>query len=211
MFAGLGPVTFELTLVTDALVIRGTITTNHRRITDILNRAEEPFLVLDGVTIEEHGMRGPAVHASFAQVNLEAVLFATADAPIEPNPSMRVVKTPRRAVISVPPFSVAGNVHLLVGEGDARAGLKALTESFVPVTDATYWSDQLNEGRRQALLVAVNHRRAQYIAPHRDVDPWEGLADAGRAPEEAARPAVDPWTGLRQTLEPAAQRGADEA
>jgi hypothetical protein len=188
MFAGLDPVTVELTLFTDALVIRGSVTTSYRRVTDILNRAEDPFLVLDAVTIEEYGARGQSLSLPFAQVNLDSVLFATADIPVEANPSMRVVKTPRKAMISVPPFSVAGNVHLLTGEGDPKEGLKLLTESFVPVTDATYWSDQLGEGRRQALLVAVNHRRVQYIAPHHEVDPWAGVQvrvanEAGSASE----------------------------
>jgi hypothetical protein len=191
MFAGIDPVTVELTLFTDALVIRGTVTTPYRRVTDILNQADEPFIVLDKVTIDDHGLRGQSQSVSFAQVNLDTVLFATADIPIEANPSMRVVKTPRKAVVSVPPFSVAGNVHLLVGEGDPKEGLKRLTESFVPVTDATYWSDQLGEGRRQALLVAVNHRRVQYIAPHHEVDPWAGVQlrsmdEAGSADEAAA-------------------------
>jgi hypothetical protein len=179
MFSQLEPVAVALTLFTDALVIEGRVTTNHRRVTDILNQADERFLVLDDVTIQEHGLRGQAVNVPFAQVNLDAILFATADSPIEPNPVMRVVKTAKRAVVSVPPFSVAGNVHLLVGEGDIRDGLRTLTEAFVPITEATYWSDPLGEGRRQAFLVAVNHRRVHYIAPHHEVDPWAGL-DQGR-------------------------------
>jgi hypothetical protein len=202
MFTGLDPITIDLTLFTDALVIRGTVRTNHRRVTDILNRAEDPFLVLDDVTIDEHGLRAPSVHVSFAQVNLDSVLFATADAPVDPNPSMRVIKAPRRAVISVPPFSVAGDVHLLIGDGDARAALNLLTDSFVPVTNATYWSDQLGEGRRQALLVAVNHRRAQYIAPHKDVDPWAGL-EPGRSADVRA----DDEAGVVESVPAATEPG----
>jgi hypothetical protein len=175
MFNRLEPAAVELTLFTDALVIEGRVTTNYRRVTDILNQAEERFLVLEGVTIEEHGVRGQSVSVPFAQVNLDAILFATADSPVETNPAMRIVKTAERVVVSVPPFSVAGDVHLLVGDGGVQDGLRTLTEAFVPITNATYWSDQLNEGRRQALLVAVNHRRAHYIAPHRELDPWAGL------------------------------------
>jgi hypothetical protein len=176
-----GPATVELTLFTDALVIRGSLTTRHRRVTDILNLAEAPFLVLDGVTIEEHGPRGQPMTVSFAQVNLDTILFATADIPVEPDPILHIAKTPAKAVVVVPPFNVAGNVHLLIGAGDARDALRSLTDSFVPVTDATYWSDQLSEGRRQALLVAVNHRRVQCIAPHQQVDPWAGIAQARSA------------------------------
>ena len=200
MFAGMEPVTVALTLFTDALVIQGSVTTIHRRVTDILNQAEAPFLVLDQVTIQEHGPRGQAVSLPFAQVNLDAVLFATADIPVEPNPSMRVVKTAERAVVSVPPFRVAGNVHLLVGDGDIRAGLRALTEAFVPITEATYWSEGLSDGRRQALLVAVNHRRAHYIAPHRELDPWAGLEPA-RVVEAGSRVAAPETPGSAVEVE----------
>ena len=121
MFVGLEPVTVELTLFTDSLVVTGRVTTPHRRVTDILNLAEGPFLVLDQVTVDEHGTRGQMSSLPVAQVNLDTILFAIADSVIEPNPTTGGVK-PAAALISVPPFSVAGNVHLL-GDGDARAAL----------------------------------------------------------------------------------------
>jgi hypothetical protein len=30
-------------------------------------------------------------------------------------------------------------------------------------------------------MVAINHRRAQILAPHREVDPWAGLDRSGEA------------------------------
>jgi hypothetical protein len=136
----------------------------------------------------------------YAQVNLDTILFATADVPVEPNPTMRVVKTAEPAVVSVPPFQVAGTVHLLVGDGEIRDALRSLTDAFVPVTDATYWADSLGEPRRRALLVAVNHHRAQYIAPHREVDPWAGM---GQLREAAAE---DERSQASAGLEPDSQR-----
>jgi hypothetical protein len=198
MFGALDAAPVELTLYTDALAIRGTVSTNLRRVTDILNRTDEPFLVLDGVTIEEHALRGQPTRLPFAQVNLDAILFATADLPLEPNTTMRTVKAERRAVVSVPPFSVAGSVHLVIGEGDLRDGLRALVDRFIPVTDATYWSEQLNVAKREAVLVAVNHRRAQYLAPHIEVDPWAGLE---------LRPAVESAAGA--TAEAGVGTGAE--
>jgi hypothetical protein len=179
---GLEPVTVDLTLYTDSLVVKGSVSTTHRRITDILNLTEPPFLVLEQVTVEELGLRTSSTTVPFAQLSLDAILFAVADLPVEANPAMRVVKTAEEAVVVVPPFSVAGNVHLVVGDGDVRDGLRALSEKFIPVTEATYWSDQLNEGRRQAALVAINHHRLHYIAPHHEVDPW---ADLGQVREGA--------------------------
>jgi hypothetical protein len=60
------------------------------------------------------------------------------------------------------------------------------------VTDATYWSDSLGEGRQTAPIVAVNHARAQILAPHRVVDPWAGLdGTATSVPDESEWPTQD--------------------
>ena len=47
-----------LTLFTDAFMVRGTIDTRQRRVTDILNLADDPFLVLSDVTFDEYGTVG---------------------------------------------------------------------------------------------------------------------------------------------------------
>lgn len=177
MFAGIGgagqPV--ALTLYTDAYVIHGTVDTRQRRITDILNLADDRFLVLSDVSFDEFGSRGQAVRSDFAQVNLESVLFAVADAPVDPAPELRTPKIAEHALISVPPFKVTGRIHLLP-ERSLREALSELTGHFLPVTEGTFWSDSLGEARATAALVAVNHGRAQILAPHREVDPWAGLA-----------------------------------
>ena len=49
------------------------------------------------------------------------------------------------------------------------------------MTDAEYWSDRVGEARQQAAMLAVNHARAQIMAPHREADPWAGLDRAGEA------------------------------
>jgi hypothetical protein len=170
-----------ITLVTDAFVVRGTIQTRHRRITDMLNSAEHDFLVLTDATFEEFGSKGQAIQADFAQVNLGAVLFGVADDPVETTPELRVPKVSERALISVPPFTVTGHIHLLPGR-DLHEALQDLMGRFVPVTEATYWSDRVGEARTNALVVAVNHNRAQILAPHREVDPWAGLDRSGETP-----------------------------
>lgn len=175
MFAGMGleqPV--GLTLYTDAYVVRGTILTRQHRVTDILNMAEHDFLVLSEVTMDEFGSRGSPARAAYAQVNLGSVLFAVGDTPIEPLPELRTPKVPETAMISIPPFKITGRIHLLP-DRDLRDGLGELTGRFVPVTEATYWSDVVNESRTTAVIAAVNHARAQIMAPHEEVDPWAGL------------------------------------
>jgi hypothetical protein len=201
--------TVQLTLYTDAFVIRGSIETRQRRVSDILNQADDPFLVLSGVTVEEFGPHGQASQADHAQVNLASVLFAVADTVVEAAPELRTPKVAEIAMIAIPPFRVTGRIHLLP-ERDVRAGLNELHGTFLPVTDAVYWSDALGEARTSAALVAVNHARAQILAPHKEVDPWAGLDRSGEAgvagaagtiggsasEPGGAAPAVDPWTGL---------------
>lgn len=174
MLLGGEPTLVPLTLFTDAFVIKGTIRSRQSRITDILNQADDGFLVLSDAVVDEYGSRGTPMRTEYAQVNLAAVLFAVADTPVEPRPDLRTPKVAEQALVSIPPFRVVGRVHLLP-ERDLRDALTELTGRFIPVTEATYWSDSVGEARTSAAMVAINHERAQILAPHREVDPWAGL------------------------------------
>ena len=176
---GAEPLRVNLVLYTDAFVIRGTIRTRQPRITDILNNADEPFIVISDATTDEYGSHGLVSKTEYAQVNLGAVLFAVADAPIVPRPDLRTPKVPEMALISIPPFKITGRIHLLP-ERDLHEALTELTGAFVPVTEATYWSDTVGEARATAPMIAFNHARAQILAPHTEVDPWAGV-DRGAA------------------------------
>ena len=178
----------ELTLYTDALITRGWVRTRQHRVTDILNLADQPFLILEDAVVEEMGDRGQPIRTDIAQINLDSVLFAVADMPVEPSPELRTAKTPRDAIVSVPPFRITGTIHLLPNETSLREALTELQGRFIPVTNATYWSDRLGEARRTSLLVAVNHRRTQIMAQHQEADPWAGLG----APAPSVPPPDDP-------------------
>ena len=154
-----------LTLYTDAYIARGTINTRQRRVTDILNGAEEGFLILTEVELEEFGNRSQPLTAPYAQINLAAVLFAVADTPVEPVPELRTPKVPERALITIPPFKVTGRIHLLP-ERTLRVALSELTGGFLPVTEATFWSDSIASPKTSAVMVAVNHARAQILMPY---------------------------------------------
>jgi hypothetical protein len=207
VFAGIGGElrSAAVTLVTDNFVVRGTIQTRLRRITDMLNSAEHDFLVLEQATFDEFGSTGVVMQTDFAQVNLGAVLFGVADEPVDATPELRVQKVSERALISIPPFTVTGHIHVMPGR-DLREALNELQGRFIPVTEATYWSDRVGEARTTALIVAVNHTRAQIMAPHREIDPWAGLDRTGGStisPDEAeALSARDP-DGTRRATDPA--------
>jgi hypothetical protein len=174
MLIGGEPVKTPMTLFTDSFVIKGSIRTRQGRITDILNSAEDDFIVLEDAIVDEYGTRSQAVQTEFAQVNLDAVLFAVSDVTVESRPDLRTPKVAEQALISIPPFRIIGHIHVLP-ERDLHDALRDLTGKFIPVTDATYWSDTVGEARTNAAIVAFNHRRAQILAPHREVDPWAGL------------------------------------
>lgn len=167
-----------LTLYTDSYVARGTVRTRQRRVTDLLNQADQQFLILEQAVLDEIGARGEVIRAEFAQVNLGTVLFAVSDIPVEPMPELRTPKTPEEALITVPPFKITGHIHLLP-ERELRHALEELTGRFIPVTDATYWSESVAEPRTSVPLVAFNHSRAQILAPHQVVDTWAGLTTSG--------------------------------
>ena len=195
-FTELGRV--ELTLYTDALIIHGKVRTRQHRVTDILNLTDAPFLILEDVTVEEYGDRGQPIRTDLAQINLGSVLFAVAYEPVEPSPELRTPKQPAAAIVSVPPFRITGTIHLMAGEATLREALSDLDAPFIPVTDATFWSDQLGEGRKSALLVAVNHKRTQILAQHQEIDPWAGLGGSSTAEGESVAAALeaDPWREL---------------
>jgi hypothetical protein len=200
----------EVTLYTDALITHGFVRTRQHRVTDVLNLAEDPFLIVEDVTVEEFGEHGEPTTAAFAQINLDAVLFAVATTPVEPVAELRTPKAKADAIVSIPPFRVTGTMHLLPTEGNLRAALSELHGRFLPITDATFWSDHVGEPRQQAVVVAVNHRRAQIFAPHKPVDPWAGIdspaqaregarssaRDEGQAGDPPPPPELDPWRGI---------------
>jgi hypothetical protein len=172
----------QVVLYTDSHIVRGTILTRQRRISDILNQSPEPFIVLSDVAMDDWGSRAQPIHSDFAQVNLGAVLFAVGETRVEPTPELRTVKISEEAFISVPPFKIVGRIHLLP-ERDLRMALEELVGAFIPVTEASFWSDTVGEAKQSAMVVAFNHARAQVLAPHRAVDPWAGLV---RGPEASA-------------------------
>lgn len=164
----------SVTLYTDAFIVRGSLRTRQRRLSDVMNEGDRSFLILEDAMVDEFGSREVAHRSDYAQVNLHAVLFAVAEGPVEAIPELRTPKIAERALISIPPFKVVGRIHLMP-ERDLRVALDELTGRFLPVTDAMYWSDTVGEARHEAAMVAINHERAQLLAPFHEVDPWSGL------------------------------------
>ena len=207
----------ELVLYTDALIARGTIATRQRRISDILNLADSPLLVLESVTVTDLDGHGPPIVADVAQINLDAVLFAVADARIEPQPELRSPRMQHEAIVSIPPFRVTGTLHLLAGAANLREAITDLTTRFVPVTDAEFSAPSLGLEPREAVMLAVNHQRAQILArytragdrpapPSSAGDPWANqTSDTLAAPGStsgASAPGADAASGAEGRQRP---------
>ena len=167
-----------LTLVTESHIVRGTIHSRLRRLSDVLNQAEYDFLVVRNASLEELGEGGVAARAKYAQVNLNSLLFAVADTVVDSQPEMRLQKAPEDALIVVPPFKLLGRIHVLSGSELFQA-LSELTGRFIPLTDTTYWSDTLGTTPARAPMVAFNHARAHILAQLQETDgtPQVRLAD----------------------------------
>jgi hypothetical protein len=191
MMSGIGGEvhTVNLTLYTDTHIVRASYATRQRRISDILNESETDFIVVRDASFDDFGTSTQPMRAEYAQINLGAVLFAVVVDPVEPVPELRTPKVAERALISIPPFRVVGNVHILP-ERNLQESLEELIGRFLPVTDAQFWSDRVGEARQTAAMVAINHARAQILAPHRETDPWAGLDRAGEA---SAVPPAEPF------------------
>jgi hypothetical protein len=192
-----GETASPLLLFTDSYKVRGTLRTRRRRLTDILNAEDVQFLVLEEVIFEELGSGATIHRAPYAQVNLNTVLFGVTEEPVEPSPDMKTIKVPQQALISLPPFTIRGHIHLSP-EPNLREALNLLRDRFVPVTEAWYWSDFLDEARSQSAMLAFNHSRAQILAPYEgEADVWEGLGGQGKAETDRT------WEGV------AGERGSD--
>ena len=162
----------HVTVYTDSYVVRAMLRTRQRRLTDALTVPDQPFLVVEDAVFEEFGSRALLERAAFAQVNLSTVLFAFAAEEMEARPELRTVKVPQRALISLPPFRIVGEIHLLP-ERELSEALGQLVGRFVPVTGAAYWSERLGEARTQVQMLAFNHARAQILAPYEEHDVWD--------------------------------------
>jgi hypothetical protein len=187
-FEGIPLRALPMTLYTELFVVRGILQTRQHRLTDILNTAEEPFLVLEDVSLEEFGSRHQPATSEFAQVNLSSILFAVTLQTVQPVSELHLRKVAERAFLSIPPFRVMGNIHLLP-DRTFRESLAGLHSKFVPVTDAVFWSDRERQAPQTAAMVAVNRSRAQIFAPFHETAGWAAIGpDPGGAPETVEGP-----------------------
>jgi len=175
-----GPAPLAVRLYTAHYLVRGTLAATRERLVDLLNGASD-FLVLDSAFFDEFGSREVIGQASFVQVNLDMVILAVPEESSEPagetSDTTAGVSTRRdQVLLAVAPYRVTGRLELPTGQ-DLRRAFAGSGGRFVEVTDATYWSEPLNEPRTRAPLVAVNHLRSHVVSPFEERDVWAGVDD----------------------------------
>jgi hypothetical protein len=178
-------------LYTEHYLVRGRISTGRDGLVDALNKAGDE-IVLEDAFFDEFASREIVGQAPFAQVNLAMVVLAAPDEDFEDGADAPVSTTRDQVMIGVPPYRITG--HLEIGrESDLRQALGRVGGRFLEVTDATFWSESLNEPRKRTRLLAVNHARTHVVAPFEERDVWAGVDDVTlRRPEGDAAELAEP-------------------
>ena len=151
--------------------------------------------------MDEWGSTASPVRADFAQVNLASVLFAVADEPVEPHARAADAQDHRAGVHHRARRSGRRDDPPAARAEHARCALSELTGRFLPVTDATFWSDTVGEAKQSA----VDGRRQ----PRPGADPRAAYATSTRGPGSTARPG---WARSRSShLGPSRRRTPADA
>jgi hypothetical protein len=187
MFGTFNPVqSLPLTVVTQNLVIGGTLQTRLRRLTDVLNEPDAEHLVLFDATFMEVGSRRVLAGPAVSQIQLVDVLFVHTSGATESGTEMRMPKQAVRATLLAPPFTIEGQIHLPY-ESEIHQALDAFGARFIAVTSARYWAYGVAESPNHVDLLVVNHSRAHVAIPA-DVD-WHGESP----PETDSGGGSNPW------------------
>jgi hypothetical protein len=187
MFGTFNPLqSLPLTVVTQNLIIGGTLQTRLRRLTDVLNEPDVEHLVLFDSTFMEVGSRRVLAGPAVSQIQLADVLFVHTSGSTESGTEMKMPKQAIRATILVPPFTVEGQIHLPY-EAEIQQALDAFGARFFAVTNARYWAYGVAESPNHVDLLAVNHLRAHVAIPA-GVE-WHGESP----PDTGSSGATNPW------------------
>ncbi len=169
------PAPMAVRLYTDHYLVRGIVPTTQERLVDVLNGASD-YLVVEDAFFDEVGSREIVGQAPFVQVNLDLVILAAAEDAVEPAGEGPGSATRDQVLIGVPPYRITGRLDLRNAQG-LRRGIEGLRSRFVEVTEATFWSEALNEPRTRAPVLVVNHRRSHVVSPYEERDVWAGVDD----------------------------------
>jgi hypothetical protein len=176
-FGGSAPTAVEVDLYTDTYRVSGRVATRFSRVGDIVNQAPASHLVVDGATVGEYGAPTATISAPQVLLSVDEILFIVVrGTTATSNPEMRIPKRGVQAQLALPPFRLAGTIHISVGSR-ALDGLLNASDRFLPMTDVQVTCATHDGLDRSVEAVAVQRRRAQLLLVADDEHPDELLAD----------------------------------
>jgi hypothetical protein len=140
-----------------------------RRLVDILNAVEKPFVVVHDGELEDPLIEDDEPRRfETVQVHLETILLAIprSDSHVHPDPYEIIEKVPVPSTVTVPGYELAGNVFLLPDMDPAGSHLIG-GKHFIPMTDVTIRANGGGESSWCEPIVVVNLARTRVFAPGR--------------------------------------------
>ena len=187
MLGSFNPVqSLSLTVVTQNLIIQGSLRTRIQRLTDVMNEPDADHLVLFDATFFEVGSRRVVASSSISQVQIADMLFVHTSGPTGSTEEMRTSKQPTRAILVAPPFTIEGLIHLPMEE-ELQQAVDSLTGRFVALTNAKYWAYGVAESPNLVDLLVVNRARAHVTIPVGTEWRTAALSDVGSRGDQ------NPW------------------
>lgn len=169
--------TVRVDVYTAAYRVSGTIHTRFTRVADMLNQQTTTHLMLEQATVSEFADASGTLSAQQAYVALDEILLLVAPGlQSEQHPEMTIAKRAVRAQLDIPPFRIAGLLHVPQGSRPME-GLLNVSERYIPITDATITSGTYPELSRSVPVLAVRRDRAHVLLVADDERPDELLAE----------------------------------
>lgn len=170
------PENIEVEFLTDAHSIVARVATAGRRLSDIMNFGEDEYMILGDVrTTSLVRPEDQPFITDFARMNKGEVLVALplATVPVldklrKPRPLEYVAKERHRIAMSLPPFMVTGDLHL-VKDMDLRRSRMEGMSAFLPLSDARiiYLPDP--ERVWSSSFAVINREKAQVLWPSAEI------------------------------------------
>jgi hypothetical protein len=133
------PAIHEIIVYTDLLEVRGTVKAwPPRRILDVLNAQQTPYLDLEEASIiplSQWGQGQPATVQSVVVNKAEIIIvWLVRETRVEAPEFATVHRVPRRVIAYAGPFIAQGNIHVM-REGTLSQALDSMREEFIPLTE----------------------------------------------------------------------------
>jgi len=133
------PAIHQIVAYTDQLEVRGVVRAwPPRRILDVLNSTQTPYLTVEDAAVLPLSRWGKAQPASAPAITLNKVetilVWLVRESGVPPSELVTVHKVPQRVIAYAGPFVAQGTMHIIT-EATLSQALDVASEQFVALTD----------------------------------------------------------------------------